>query len=464
MGLTFVKIFNRFVTASAVLAALFIFASFFPASLYPWLYASIRGVRVNLLYLAIVFFGIWLVAKKTYSNRLYLYRSPVYLPMAGFAVLGIVSAVFSADPETALRGTGYYIVTGFLVTLTVLNARLTGEFGRSAATLAGLACFALSLLGLFELAGMKQSVLAAGGAGGVRVASSWAIKATFAKSDVLAAYLVLGFPLLLCQLINARTRHARDFWLVATTVSFTSILLTQDVLGLLALLVACAVFLAYTSSRTVPLVVCLFLIPVLVIGAWDDSATLARTYEPIRDKLRQEARVLREAPVHQILLGSGPKSLDPHPGQDVRPRRDQARVAADNAHLSLILELGILGWLLMLSILGVALRAIYQGLRRARDPYYRSLLSAIFASAVAFLISMSGVNVLFQISLQVFFWGMIGLGLGLASRVSGNRGRLVTIWRFGDERPRPARRSARVRERRSGPAILDPSPGAGVAD
>ena len=268
----------------------------------------------------------------------------------------------------------------------------------------------------------------------MRVASSWAIKATFAKSDVLAAYLVLGFPLLLCQLVNSRTRHGRDFWLVATTVSFTSILLTQDFLGLLALLVACAVFLAYASSRTVPLLICIFLIPVLVIGDWDDSATLSRTYEPIRDKLAKEVRVLRAAPVHQILLGTGPKSLDPHPGQEVRPRRDQARVAADNAHLSLILEMGILGWLAMLAILAVALRGIQQGIRRARDPYERSLMCAIFASAVGFLISMSGVNVFFQISLQVFFWGLIGLGLGVAARVAGNGGRLVNIWRFGDER------------------------------
>ena len=289
--------------------------------------------------------------------------------------------------------------------LTILNARLTSESGRSAATLAGLACFALSLLGLFELAAMKQSALAADAAGGVRAASAWAIKATFAKSDVLAAYLVLGFPLLLCQLVNSRTRHGRDFWLVATTVSFTSILLTQDFLGLLALLAACAVFLAFASSRTVPLLICIFLIPVLIFGAWDNSATLSRTYEPIRDKLAKELRVLRAAPVHQILLGTGPKSLNPHPGQEIRPRRDQARVAADNAHLSLILEMGILGWLAMLAILAVALRGIQLGIRRARDPYERSLMCAIFASAVGFLISMSGVNVFFQISLAGLLLG-----------------------------------------------------------
>jgi hypothetical protein len=453
MGLTFVKIFNRFVTAGAVMAALFLFASFFPAGLYPWLYGSVYGMKLNLLYLAIVVCGIWMIGKKTFgASRLFLYRSPIYLPMLGFAAVGLVSASLSSDPETALRGTGYYVVTGFLVTLTLLNARLTSETGRSAATLAGIACFGLSLLGLMELAATNHlGQIGEVARSGARASSAWAIKATFAKSDVLAAYLVLGFPLLLCQLITARTRHGRDFWLVATTLSFTSILLTQDFLGLLALLVACAVFLAFASSRTVPLLICVFLIPVLIIGAWDKSATLTPTYEPVRDKLAKEFRVLRAAPVHQILVGTGPKSLILDRSQESRPRRDQARAAADNAHVSLILEMGVLGWLAMLAILAVALRGIYQGIRRARDSYQRSLLCAIFASAVGFLISMSGVNVFFQISLQVFFWGLIGLGLGLAARVVGSGGRLVNIWRFGDERPRPARTRVAPESEETGP-------------
>ena len=131
MGLTFIKIFNRFVTAGVAMAALFLFASFFPAGLYPWLYATIYGVKINLLYMAIVVFGMWMVGKKTLGSTLYLYRSPIYFPMAGFAAVGIASAWFSSDPETALRGTGYYVVTGFLVAVTILNARLTSESGRS---------------------------------------------------------------------------------------------------------------------------------------------------------------------------------------------------------------------------------------------------------------------------------------------------------------------------------------------
>jgi hypothetical protein len=321
-------------------------------------------------------------------------------------------------------------------------------------------------VGLFELAVNKHSVLGTVvGGETARAVSNWAIKATFASPNVLAAYLVLGFPLLLCQLIHARTRDARDFWLVATTVSFTSILLSQDMLGLLALLAACAVFLAYVSSRTVPLLLGIFLVPVLVLAISGESATSARGYEALGAKFSQEIRVLRTAPLRQIVLGSGPKSLDPHPGQDILPRPALAKAVAGNTHLSLILETGVLGWLSMMWIFWVALRAIYQGIRRASDPYQRGLLCAIFASAVGFLISMSGINVFYHISLQVFFWGLVGLGLCLGAHVAGKRS-FLTIWRFGDERPRPiVGRSAQPEAgAAAGTLGLGPTHEAGLAD
>src|SRR5262249_26888856 len=119
-------------------------------------------------------------------------------------------------------------------------------------------------------------------------------------------------------------------------------------------------------------------------------------------------------------------------------------------------------WLVMMSILWVALRVIYQGTRRATDPYERALLCAIFASAIGFLISMSGINVFYQLSLQVLFWGLLGLGLCLGTHVAGTRARFFTIWRFGHERPRPvSTRSRRPRHRR---LALDPSHGSGLAD
>ena len=107
MGLTFIKIFNRFVTAGVAMAALFLFASFFPAALYPWLYGTIHGVKVNLLYLAIVVFGMWMVGKKTPQQQ------AVSLPVADLSSDGRPSRRWVSpprgsprDPETALRGHG----------------------------------------------------------------------------------------------------------------------------------------------------------------------------------------------------------------------------------------------------------------------------------------------------------------------------------------------------------------------
>ncbi len=460
MALTIVKIFNRFVTTGAVLAGLFLFASLFPASLYPWLYVSVSGTKVNLAYLAIATLGVWMLARKTYSNHLLIYRSAVYWPMVVFVVIGVGSALFSADPETAVRGTVYYLATGFVVAVALMNTRLTVGTARSAATLVGLACFLLSLLGLFELALIKHSVFDGDGSG-LRTAAT--IKATFATSTVLSAYLVLGFPLLLCQLVHARTRDGRDFWLVATTIAFTSILLTQNLFGLLALLIACAVFLAVTSSRAVPLLVCLFLVPVLLFGPRDQVAGPGPVYRSVAAKVSQEWRVLRTVPLRQLALGSGPKTLDPRaePIPGVRP--DLVRLASGNTHLALVLETGILGWLTMLGIIAVALRLISRGARRATDPYVRSLCWAIFSSGLGFLVSMSGFHAFYQISLQVLFWGLLGLGMGLVIQLGGARRARLTIWRFGDERPRKAKRKAKVRHQ-PGRFALDPSHGAGLAD
>ena len=165
-----------------------------------------------------------------------------------------------------------------------------------------------------------------------------------------------------------------------------------------------------------------------------------------------------------LLVGSGPRTLDPHhePIAGVRP--DLVRLASGNTHLSVLLETGVLGWLLMLTIMGSALRLVYFGARRAGDPYVRSLLWAIFSSGLGFLISMSGFNAFYQISLQLLFWGLLGLGLGLVIQVSGARRAKFTVWRFGDERPRKAKRRARSRAHHPGRFALDPAHGPGLAD
>ncbi len=452
IALTGLKLSNRLLTIGAALAALFLFVSFFPASLHPWLYVTVAGTRVNLLYLLMLLAAAAVLARRTYANRLFVYRSPVYLPIAVFAAAGLVSAAVSPDPERALRGLAYHSVTGFLVALTLLNTRITAGFARSAAALAGLACGLLSLVGLLELALLRHSVLAvagpgAAGPGGIESA----IRATLASPNVLAAYLVLGFPLLLCQVTHARTRDGRDFWLVCSTVAFTSLLLTQNPLGLLALFTACAIFLAATSPRALPLLASLFLFPIVLLGIREGAAGLASVPASLAAKFRGDLATIAAAPIQQLAAGVGLKALAPARAAAVGALVPPAD--AGNMHLTLILETGLVGWAAMLWIFAATLRVLYRGARQARDPYQRSLLWAIFSSIVGFLVSMSGVDAFAHISLQVFFWGLVGLGCATVTHVVTRRSPFYVIWRFGDERPGDARSRHRPRpEHPSSPA------------
>jgi len=387
------------------------------------------------------------LVRRTYANRLLVYRSPVYVPIAAFALAGLVSASLSQDPERALRGLAYYVVTGFLVTLTLLNTRITAGFARAAAALVGLACGILSLVGLLELALLRHSVLASAGPRAVGPpAVDSAIRATLATPNVLAAYLVLGFPLLLCQVVHARTRDGRDFWLVCSTVAFANLLLTQDLLGLLALFIACAIFLGATSPRTVPLLAALFLLPLVLLGVRDGAAGLASPAASIAARFGEDLATLRSIPFQQLLAGAGLKTVAPARAEGWRaptPPTD----ATGNMHLTLILETGLVGWVAMLWIFAMTLRALDRGARQARDPYQRGLLRAIFASVSGFLVSMSGIDAFAHISLQVFFWGLVGLGCATVTHVVARRSPFYVVWRFGDERPR--RERSRHRQRRA---------------
>jgi hypothetical protein len=76
------------------------------------------------------------------------------------------------------------------------------------------------------------------------------------------------------------------------------------------------------------------------------------------------------------------------------------------------------------------------------EPYQRSLLWAVFSSILGFLIAMNWFDAFLHLPLQILFWGLTGLGLGVVTHAIGRRSPFYTIWRFGDERPRPQRRRA----------------------
>jgi len=40
--------------------------------------------------------------------------------------------------------------------------------------------------------------------------------------------------------------------------------------------------------------------------------------------------------------------------------------------------------------------------------------------------------VFFSVTIQIFFWGMVGVGLGIITHLSGRRPTFRVLWRFGE--------------------------------
>jgi len=114
------------------------------------------------------------------------------------------------------------------------------------------------------------------------------------------------------------------------------------------------------------------------------------------------------------------------------PSGDHDSDLSTNMHLTLIRQHGLVGWVLMLWIFAAALVALYRGYDRIHDPHMRRIVWAIFSSTLGFLASMTDANVFFNVTIQIFIWGMIGVGMGIITHLNGRRPTFRVLWRFGE--------------------------------
>jgi hypothetical protein len=108
---------------------------------------------------------------------------------------------------------------------------------------------------------------------------------------------------------------------------------------------------------------------------------------------------------------------------------DEHEVEIANMHFVLVMEHGVVGWFIIMWIIFASLRAMKRAYDRTKDERLRLTLWAIISSVVGFLVSMNGMNTFYNLTLQIFFWSLIGIGLGIVIHVSGYR-RHNLIWRF----------------------------------
>jgi hypothetical protein len=328
-------------------------------------------------------------------------------------------AAGAAPPALRLRHAGEPAERGFCLTLLIVTTRLSQREANLFATIVGFSAVSVCLVGLLQI-GLENQL----GQQSVPRMSS-----TLGNPVLLATYLVLGLPFLLTQLLNSRSRELRDLWVGCSTIALVGVFLTQTRMGLAALLVTVGVFLWKTRYRMVGIgaLAAVVLFGVLVVG----SERLRLSVPEVTAEAARRGEAASEvfaAPPLELLLGVGSTrrlAISPIP-------EDDRSWISRNMHLTLIRQHGLIGWGLMLWIIASALVALYRGYGRIREPHMKRIVWAIFSSVVGFLLSMTDVNVFFNVTMQIFFWGMIGVGIGIVTHLNGRRPGFHVLWRFGE--------------------------------
>jgi lipopolysaccharide/colanic/teichoic acid biosynthesis glycosyltransferase len=424
---TFVKLANRWLTLGLLLALVFLCASFVPALFRSPFELEIGGFHLSPFEALGLLVAAAALVQQIPAHRLYLYRTPTNLPIACFILFSIVAGLIGGDLVPRLRDVAYFSASGFLLLLLVVSGDMNASFARRATRLVALAAVSVALVGILQLV-LQAHGSDDGSAGLPRVVS------TLGSPVVLAAYLVLGLPLVLVELVSAERREERDFWLICSTLVLVAVILTQTRTSLLALWVTAALFTWRVSRRSFRLVLGAalgFLAVLVVTGAFRLSPTDVGS-ELQRRVAVTAATVSEEMSTLRGFIGTDPGkgavavvSVDRGPDEAPEPVRNE------NMHLTLVLRTGFIGWALMMWVIGAALAGIYRGSRSVRDPRLSLILWAIFSSGVGFLLSMSNFNAFYNPTIQILFWGLLGVGLAIVTHFAGRRPTFNVIYRFG---------------------------------
>jgi lipopolysaccharide/colanic/teichoic acid biosynthesis glycosyltransferase len=416
--LTFIKVLNRWATLGLVLTLLFLSAALLPGLFHYPFQLDFGSFKLSPFEMLVAVTAAWLIVQRSPRHELCIYDTAINRPMAAFVAFAALAALFSPEPVAALQGIAYYVATGFSLAFLIINTRLTQREANLVANVVGLSAVSVSLIGLVQI-GLDNQL---GVQGAPRMSS------TLGNPVLLATYLVLGLPFLLTQLLHSRTREQRDLWVGCATVALIGVFLTHTRMGLVALVVTFSVFLWRTSHRYVGIVAlsALVVLTVMVGGRQMRLSMPEVTAEAARRG--ETAEHVFQAPPLELLLGVGSLrrlAISPIPDQD-------ARWISTSMHLTLIRQNGLIGWALMLWIIGAVLVALYRGYQRIHDPHMRRIVWAIFSSLTGLLFLMTDANVFFNVTIQIYVWGMIGVGIGIITHLNGRRPTFHVLWRFGE--------------------------------
>jgi lipopolysaccharide/colanic/teichoic acid biosynthesis glycosyltransferase len=435
--LTFLKLLNRWFTLGLLWFTLFIFISFIPETSIPSIDIHIFRLRLNVLHILIIFGGGWLLAKRIPKGRFYVFHTPINLPILLFFLFTTISSYFAFQPLSAFRGALYYVATGFMIVFLITNGEISPRFILNSTKIVALFSVFVAFAGLFELFLVYHLSIFSDGAYMQSTSSKFhRISSTLGNPVILSTYLVLGFPLLLCELAYAEKKPLRDFWLISTTIVFINIILTQTRIGLLSLAVTGSIFFYKNSkAKFITFLFGFILLFLLLIAVGGPRYSPHKVILECRQALITSSTFLSEMTLDRLIIGVGANNAKNYPIKELSLVKDPSGekiLPPSNMHLLLIIENGIIGWMIMMWIIFAALRKFYISYVRLRDLRFQMILWAIFASISGFIISMNNLETFSNMSLQVLFWGLLGVGTAITVRFSTTKPGFIKVWKFED--------------------------------
>jgi hypothetical protein len=149
-----------------------------------------------------------------------------------------------------------------------------------------------------------------------------------------------------------------------------------------------------------------------------------------RTMIAEQSPLLRASTLRDWLVGTGPREFWWRAPDGARlGHQDDEPIG--NMYLTLAREQGLGALLVVMWLIAAVVLAMAKAYDRLTDPREKTLLWAILSCIAGLLVSMSGMNVFQNLTLQIFFWSLIGIGLNIANHAPQTRARDL-IWRFGN--------------------------------
>lgn len=380
-----------------------------------------HGVWNNLygfLGAAAVLFFFYAGAAVRPRRRLELDRMGPYLAL--YAAMVCLSLVLSQDVSLSLRFFIFHVTALLLAVLTVSMVRRFEQL-RLLAAMAMLGITAAALYGCWQVYAGTAVV----GAHPNLTLNDGEIQRVFSFFDNpnnFAELLVMLVPLDFALIGTARTRRGRFCAAIALVPCLISLAFTYSRSSFIALVLAVVIFFALQDWRVVPLFLVLVLLAfpilprsiyerVLSIADKDDTSVNYRfaIYEAVGEFLKDHWK---------RGVGLGSDVLQKVFKADYPPMYDgNYPIHAHSGYLQVWCEMGILGLLSFLGLLGGQLKGALRAFRRGTDPRVKMMLSGAAAAFCGILvISVAEYTWFYPRNMFIYFFlfGIIGACVKLA--------------------------------------------------